>query len=323
MSEHPHRKQLSGFQPEDVAVFDAWFAEISAGLIDSFDSIRAPADRAETIAAARILLAECQGAAGLDFLSENYSGQQSLPAWLELCTRRRAHSAASRKAHGPDDPVSPEYLEKLRSGDPATCADFLPRARHWLSARLFDIARDPRSREAAQGVIDDTLSDLFGKDLLAKFHGTGSFQAWLCRVAENRLRDVFKSGAFTKTTAFPQDDQGEPILDRLCPAPEAPEIDPVVLETLKEGLNHAFNRLSPKELFIVRLVTLHGVEQQALARLLGVHPGTISKLISQATARVSQHLAAFMKSIDPDGDLDLSEYVGLAEHFRTALHGQG
>ena len=120
---------------------------------------------------------------------------------------------------------------------------------------------------------------------------------------------------------MPHDEQGESLMDTLCAAPAAAEIDPVVLETLKEGLTHAFKRLPAKDLFIIRLVKLHGVEQQVLARLLEVDPGTISKCISRATASVSSQLASFMRSVDPDGDLDLSDYVGLAEHFRAALHG--
>ena len=323
MSVHPDRTRLSQFDPEDLGDFDAWIDATTAGVLPALARIADAALREATIAEAEALIDACHGASGFAFLDENYSGQQSLATWLDLCARRRARSSASRKSQQEETPITADYLERHRQGNPETCADFLQRARPWLEARLFHIARDARSREAAQGVIDDLLSDLFGKNLLAKFHGTGSFQGWLCRVAENRLRDVFKSSEFTKVSGFPQDDDGEPLMDRFCPAQESPEIDPVVLETLKEGLALAFGKLSAKELFIVRLVMLHGVEQQVLARLLGVHPGTISKLISHATARVANQLASFMKSIDPDGDLDLSDYVGLAEHFRSALHGKG
>ena len=247
-------------------------------------------------------------------LRKYYSGESSLTDWLDLVVRKRAASAA--------DVLGEDYVKRLLAQDPDTTRDFLPRARGWLEPRLFSKVHDSKDRETARRVIDDVISDLYGRRLLEKYSGTGSLSAWLCRVGEFKLIDALRSSANKKETEFPRDESGESTEDTKFTAAESPEIDEVILSTLREGLSFSFSQLPPRRLFLVRLVFLHGVQRQAIAELLRIHPSGIGKEIKAALETVTTTLEDFMQTVDPDGTLDLSDYVMLSEQFQSALHGE-
>lgn len=289
-----------------------YFALIDAA-ISPLDEAARSRGNARLIETVRSLRKELLAEEGLEMVRDCYSGESSLSEWLDLVIRRRSSNS--------DDLPDPDYVRRLLAGDATTTEDFLPRARGWLEARLFSKVHNSRDREAARKVIDDVISDLYGKELLEKFHGSGSLPAWLCKVGENRLYDALQKASHKREIEFPRDESGESSEDRLFTAPERPEIDETILSTLREGLSCAFSRLSPRRLFLVRLVFLHGVERQSLAALLQVHPSGIGREIKATLESVTQSLTDFMQSVDPDGTLDLSDYVFLSEHFQAALHG--
>jgi DNA-directed RNA polymerase specialized sigma24 family protein len=322
MAAHAERLETEDTPPLSQSEFVSWLAEHKERVWERICSAPSVGAADEGLAKHfEELLSQLSKPTGIDFVRDNYSGQTSLEQWLALVVLRRHISAREEQRRPEDASGDLDLVRRVLQGDQESCSRFLTDARGWLEAHLLPKAGDSRRREIAHGVIDDLISDLFGKGLLERYRGTGSLRGWVCRAGLNRFRDAVQSGRFRYETEFPRTEKGDSTEDIIFEAAPVPSVEPVVLETLHQGLHLAFGSLSARELFLIRLVHLHGVERQVVANLLDVHPATVGREISQILDKVSRRLCRFLKNVDPDGDLDLSEYVSCADHFRSALHG--
>jgi RNA polymerase sigma factor (sigma-70 family) len=188
-------------------------------------------------------------------------------------------------------------------------------------AVLLSKCTDSDSEEKAREIIEDLPGDLLagvdrdGKtvQLLEMYQGRASLRSWLTVVALSRLKSWWRGPGYRKRErgVEPHQDQGGLAAEVGDAAVREPYDGSDVLALLADALNDSLRSLTPRESVCLRLVYLHSVEQQRLARMFGCHAATISRDLDQTKAAIKRRLLWNLKLIDPFLEITWEDCVKL------------
>src|SRR5580700_11382288 len=224
------------------------------------------------------------------------------------------------------------YLEDLTmarealSGDEQAAGVFVERFRPDLERYLAARCRhgDTRSIEKSREIAVDVISDCFGakdrprgEDILLKlYHGQGPLNVWLRGVAHARLKSWWVSKEFGGTVSLPDREEGcEPYSANHSAA------DPEVVNILRIALESAFLQLEPYQLLFLRLVYLHGVKRDHLAKIWGCHPAKIGRDAATALEKIRKLTVQYIRVLDPSIELQWEDCQAICEQHSDFLHG--
>jgi DNA-directed RNA polymerase specialized sigma24 family protein len=225
------------------------------------------------------------------------------------------------------------YLEDLTmardalSGDEQAAGVFVERFRPDIERYLAARCRhgDTRSIEKSREIAVDVISDCFGakdrprgEDILLKlYHGQGPLNVWLRGVAHARLKSWWVSKEFGGTISLPDGEEGcEPHSANNSAA------DPEVVNILRIALESAFRQVEPYQLLFLRLVYLHGVKRDHLAKIWGCHPAKIGRDAAAALEKIRKRTVRYMKLLDPSIELQWEDCRAICEQHADLLHGR-
>jgi RNA polymerase sigma factor (sigma-70 family) len=206
------------------------------------------------------------------------------------------------------------------SGDPAAVNSVLAELPYTLAV-LLSKCTDSDSEEKAREIIEDLPADLMagverdGKTvkLLEMYQGRASLRSWITVVALSRLKSWWRGPGYRRRERGiePHQDQLTSSDDRgNSPDSEAYD-DTDVLALLADALTDSLRSLVPRESVCLRLVYLHNVEQQRLARMFGCHAATISRDLDQTKASIKRRLLWNLKLLDPFLEITWDDCVRL------------
>lgn len=196
-----------------------------------------------------------------------------------MSPKRRAYSGTGR---------SPDHEERVgrQSGAFAgarVSAEFAQIAREYRP-RLYALALQLTGSAAdAEDVAQDALMRAYQH--LADFEGRSALRTWLYRIAVNRAFSQRQKRARARAVSL--DD------DRLRAALAVDAHDPQQAYELAEHYSElldALDRLSPLLRTTVVLVTLHGLQHDEAAKVLGCSPGTVGFRIHEARKQLRHRL---------------------------------
>jgi DNA-directed RNA polymerase specialized sigma24 family protein len=223
----------------------------------------------------------------------------------------------------------PEDLTMARdalSGDEQAAGVFVERFRPDIERYLAARCRhgDTRSIEKSREIAVDVISDCFGakdrprgEDILLKlYHGQGPLNVWLRGVAHARLKSWWVSKEFGGTVSLPDREEGcEPYSANHSAA------DPEVVNILRIALESAFRQVEPYQLRFLRLVYLHGVKRDHLAKIWGCHPAKIGRDAAAALEKIRIRTIQYIKLLDPSIELQWEDCQAICEQHADLLHG--
>jgi DNA-directed RNA polymerase specialized sigma24 family protein len=229
--------------------------------------------------------------------------------------------------------VAASYLDDLTmakdalSGDERAAGVFVKRFRPDLERYLAARCRrgDTRSIEKSREIAADVISDCFGakdrprgEDVLLKlYYGQGPLNVWLRGVAHARLKSWWVSKEFGGTVSLQDGEEGyQPFSSHNSPA------DPDVVIILRIALENAFRQIEPYQLLFLRLVYLHGVKQDHLAKISGCHPTKIGRNAATALKKIRKLTVQYIKVLDPSIELQWEDCQAICEQHQDILHGR-
>jgi RNA polymerase sigma factor (sigma-70 family) len=206
------------------------------------------------------------------------------------------------------------------SGDPAAVNSVLAELPYTLAV-LLSKCTDSDSEEKAREIIEDLPGDLMagverdGKTvkLLEMYQGRASLRSWTTVVALSRLKSWWRGPGYRKRERGiePHQDQLTSSDDRGNSLDGEAYDDADVLALLADALTDSLRSLVPRESVCLRLVYLHNVEQQRLARMFGCHAATISRDLDQTKASIKRRLLWNLKLLDPFLEITWDDCVRL------------
>ena len=206
------------------------------------------------------------------------------------------------------------------SGDSAAVNAVLGELPYSLSV-LLSKCTDSDSEEKSREIIEDLPGDLLGgvdRDgktvkLLEMYQGRASLRSWITVVALSRLKSWWRGPGYRKRErgVEPSQDQGASSAGGGYGFNGDPYESSDVLALLVDALTNSLRTLTPRESVCLRLVYLHSVEQQRLARMFGCHAATISRDLDQTKAAIKRRLLWNLKLIDPFLEITWDDCVRL------------
>jgi RNA polymerase sigma factor (sigma-70 family) len=188
-------------------------------------------------------------------------------------------------------------------------------------AVLLSKCTDSDSEEKAREIIEDLPGDLLagvdrdGKNikLLEMYQGRASLRSWITVVALSRLKSWWRGPSYRKRERGLETDQNQ--VKFPTEPGEEPDAEPYggsdVLALLADALTDSLRSLTPRESVCLRLVYLHSVEQQRLARMFGCHAATISRDLDQTKAAIKRRLLWNLRLLDPFLEITWDDCVKL------------
>ena len=157
------------------------------------------------------------------------------------------------------------------------------------------------------------------RPLLEKFSGKGSLNAFLTRTALNRLIDYkrrqrFRGELSGRTTRMSREDTeiGDPF-DSL-PGEDSPgDSEDRLVGLLRDAMLAAFSRIDPEKLVVLKLVKVHGLDQELAGRMWNWSQSKVSRNISAVMEEIRAATISELKRIDPWLELRWEDFVGLCK----------
>jgi DNA-directed RNA polymerase specialized sigma24 family protein len=198
--------------------------------------------------------------------------------------------------------------------------EYLPDLESYLVSRCR--FSDSKSVEKAREIAADVVSDCFGaksrrrgEDVLLKlYHGRAPLKVWLRRVAYSRLKSWWPSAdgkcVSISTAEEPGNGKTEQVLR-----------DPEIVDILRIALESAFDKIEPYKLLFLRLVYLHSVKRDHLAKIWGCHPAKIGRDMTAAEEQIRELTLQHIKLLYPLTELRWSDCQAICEEYPSLLHG--
>jgi RNA polymerase sigma factor (sigma-70 family) len=217
-------------------------------------------------------------------------------------------------------------VQRALAGDTEACAQIRsPDTVRWLEAVL---AKRGASSTEAKDITADLFADCFGaRDgkpaLLEAYHGGGTIRAFFSRAAINRLIDLKRRQKFQGT--LPErgmEDAPADEFDLLEGESLSDTTDDRLVELLRDALIHAFSQCDPRDLVLMRLVSIHGVRQETLAASLGWSQSKVSRAITGVMEDIRQKTMEELRKADPWIELEWTDFVAMCRESTDFLVGR-
>ncbi|MBM4104976.1 MAG: sigma-70 family RNA polymerase sigma factor [Phycisphaerae bacterium] len=164
--------------------------------------------------------------------------------------------------HDPTPEAVQESLQLAAEGDEPAWRRIV----EWFTPRVFGMIRAQcGNAELAEEITQSTFCTLAAK--LDEYVESGRFEAWIFRIAMNRLRDEMRR---RKRHATPMEDS---VLTGIAPGRWDPE--PVDRRRLFRALADAMARLSPSDRQVIELRHVGGLSFRQMAEFLDEPLGTL------------------------------------------------
>ena len=176
-------------------------------------------------------------------------------------------------------------------------------------------AAPTEAEEIAGDIWSEALQPWKGKrPLLARFDGEGDVIAFLGRCALNRLIDRKRRARFQGELPVKSDHESSPA-DRFDmiegESGNFGEVDDVLIDLLRESLATAMSKCPPEPMLMIKLVSLHGVQQKTLALFWGWSPTKICRVMAAAIEQLRADTLAEIKRVDPWLEVEWNDIVKL------------
>jgi RNA polymerase sigma factor (sigma-70 family) len=188
------------------------------------------------------------------------------------------------------------------------------------NARLEAVLRNRgASNTEAKDITADLWTDCFDsredrRPLLEKFSGKGSLNAFLTRTALNRLIDYKRRQKFRgELPAGKGEDRPGDAFDSL-PGEDSPgDSEDRLVGLLREAMLAAFSKIDPEKLVVLKLVKVHGLDQELAGKMWNWSQSKVSRNISAAMEEIRAATISELKRIDPWLELRWEDFVGLCK----------
>jgi len=222
--------------------------------------------------------------------------------------------------------ISPDFPDQLAliaaalDGDEkATAMIRCDEANRRITAMVIQRGASPTE---ADEIVADIWSEAFKgwkgkKPLLARFDGKGNIVSFLGRCALNRLIDQKRRARFRGDLPGSDEKSGEsngPVdtFDTLeGDVGHYGEVDDNLVDLLRDSLIHAMAHCPPQTLLIMKLVSLHGVQQKTISDMWGWSHSKVSRALTAATDDLRDGALAEIKRVDPWLEIQWSDIVKL------------
>jgi RNA polymerase sigma factor (sigma-70 family) len=199
-------------------------------------------------------------------------------------------------------PVSTSSSEVLEGG-------FLTRLDRELRPRMVAILRSRgASRELAEDVVAEILSECVAdapRCLLGRFHGEGSMEAWLYRVAINRLISRQRRERLMECL-------GMEALESL-PCEDSREMEGALQGIVSNALREAIESLPARTRLLLWLRHGFGIPQNRLCVCWRSTPSKLSRALSSARDAVRERTLETIQSAEPGLQLQWQDISGACE----------
>jgi hypothetical protein len=91
---------------------------------------------------------------------------------------------------------------------------------------------------------------------------------------------------------------------------------------LRIALESAFRQVEPYQLLFLRLVYLHGVKRDHLAKIWACHPAKIGRDAAAALEKIRRRTIQYIKLLDPSIELQWEDCQAICEQHADLLHGK-
>lgn len=219
-----------------------------------------------------------------------------------------------------------ELAQKLMAGDATAATRLASEIRPLVEGKILQSCPDEASREKAREIVADVVSECFSRrdltrdkpSLLDLYQGRTSLSGWLILVASSRLKSWWRQrgrtlslspaehASFYESTAMAQTEE---------------PFDPDVVDLLRVALQDAFSQVDPEALVFMRLVFLHGIKRETIARVWGCHPSTIGRAITPAAARVQRETLDHLRRLDPYIVVTWADCVAICQRYPRLFAG--
>jgi RNA polymerase sigma factor (sigma-70 family) len=205
-------------------------------------------------------------------------------------------------------------------GDPEAIATVRSELSYVLGV-LLSKCRDKESEEKARDIVQSLPADLIagvpreGKTvpLLEMYQGRAPLRSWLTVVALSRLKSWWRSPDYKNRIRLRDDEDDRDIAETLAATDAASPGNSEVVSILADALSDALQSLSARAAVCLRLVHIHGVEQQRLAIMLHCHAATVSRELAQTQEGIKKRVLWDLKILDPYLNISWDDCVSLLE----------
>lgn len=205
-----------------------------------------------------------------------------------------------------------ELARLALSGDAAASGEIalkiVPQVKEFLLSR----ALDQQSIEKVQEIVSDLPSDCLAPPLLELYQGSAPLKQWFRIVGHSRLKSFWRSPEYRRKE--PNAKESEPIGSAIVE-------DPDVAVLLRVALENTFARIEPSRVVYLRLVFLHGITRECLARMLGTRASTIGREINTAAYDVERIALIFIRRLDPCLTIEWEDCLEICRKYPRLLHG--
>ena len=216
-------------------------------------------------------------------------------------------------------------VNRALSGDPEACAAIRSTEHErWLENLL--VKRGASSTEA-RDLTCDLLSDCFGRKgdrppLLSKYNGKGKLRAFLSRAAINRLIDLKRHQKFEgELPSVRFEDAPKDEFDLLEGSDLVQPTDDTLVELLRDCLSTAFSECDPLALVLLRLVSVHGVNQDEAGAMLGWSQSKVSRSLTKAMTTIREVTLREVHEADPWLEVEWEDFISLCRSSSDFLVG--
>jgi RNA polymerase sigma factor (sigma-70 family) len=214
-------------------------------------------------------------------------------------------------------------VEKALAGDKNASAQIgSPEICGWIEGVLIKRGATPTE---AKDITADVFGDCFGREnktpLLESYNGGGPLRAFLSRAALNRLIDLKRRQRFQGSLPSRSYDDAPTDEFDLLEGDSDTTPDDNLVNLLRDALLHAFGQCNPRDLMLMRLVSIHGVRQESIAHALGWSQSKVSRAIAGVMEEIRSKTMEELKKADPWLDLDWTDFLGLCRTSTGFLVG--
>ena len=188
------------------------------------------------------------------------------------------------------------------------------------NSRLEAVLRNRGASDTeARDITADLWADCFDsrdgrRPLLEKFSGKGSLGAFLTRTALNRLIDYKRRQKFRGQLPGDRDDAESGDAFDSLPGKDLPgESEDQLVGLLRDAILAAFTKIDPEKLAILKLVKVHGLDQELVGRMWSWSQSKVSRNISAVMEEVRDTTMNELQRIDPWLELRWEDFVGLCK----------